>query len=307
MEVRQLEAFVAVAEEGAFTRAADRLNVVQPAVSQAVRRLEEEFGFALFERTSRRVTLTGAGEAFLPHARAVLTRLERARRAAIELSVGRTGLVRLASTGGAWDVAQKLLAEHHAAHPDVDVELGPSGRAPKLQAILDGQLDAALVHSAPPTPGLSFTETSTERWHVVASARHRLADTRQIALRALDRDPLLLVSGEPGGARRLREQLVALCRRAGFEPTLGATLATLDDALIEIARSSAWTFLRAANARDVARVGVVELDICDELPPARLWLAHRSDPAPAIRALAAVASRIRDANPGGAPAPITEV
>jgi hypothetical protein len=108
------------------------------------------------------------------------------------------------------------------------------------------------------------------------------------------------VTGEPGGARRLREQLVDLCRGAGFEPTLGPTLATLEDALIEVARSSAWTFLRAANARDVARVGVVELDICDDLPPARLWLAHRSDPASAIRALAAVARRIGDVQAGGA-------
>ncbi|HZO79530.1 MAG TPA: LysR family transcriptional regulator [Solirubrobacteraceae bacterium] len=298
--MRQLEAFVAVAEEGAFTRAADRLHVVQPAVSQAVRRLEEELGFALFQRTSRRVTLTGPGEAFLPQARAVLSRLERARRAAAELSVGRTGVVRLATTGGAWDVAQKLLAEHHAAHPSVDVELQPAGRAPKLQAILEGQLDAALVHSAPPTPGLSFTETSTEPWHVVASARHPLADAGSISLRALQADPLALVSGDPGGARRLREQLVDLCRAAGFEPTLGPTLATLEDALIEIGRSSAWTFLRAANARDVARVGVVELEVCDELPPARLWLAHRSEPAPAVRALAAVARRLRDAQAGGA-------
>lgn len=295
MEVRQLDAFVAVAEEGAFTRAADRLGVVQPAVSQAVRRLEDELGFPLFTRTSRRVTLTAAGETFLPHARAVLDRLAAARRVADELAVGRSGVVRLASSGGAWDVAQTLLAAHGAAHPGVRVELQPPTRTPKLQAILEGDLDAALVHSAPATPGLSFTETASEPWHVVAATTHPLANRGPIALRELAGDPLVLVMGEVGGARRLREQLLALCHGAGFEPTLGPTLATLEDALIEIARSRAWTFLRAANARDAGRVGIVELTIDDELAPARLWLAHRADPPPATRALAAVAHRLHAA------------
>lgn len=299
MELRQLDAFVAVAEEGTFTRAADRLEIVQPAVSQAVRRLEDELGFALFERSSRRVTLTGAGEAFLPHAREVLDRLERARRAAHDLSTGRTGVVRLASAGGAWDVAQVLLAEHHAAHPEVRVELTPPGRAPKLQAIVDGEIDAALVHSAPRTPGLSFTETASEPWHVVVSSAHPLAGSGPIALRALARDPLVLVSGEPDGVDRLHDQLLALCRGAGFEPTVGPVLATLDDALVEIARSRGWTFLRAANARDAGRAGVVELALGDHLAPARLWLAHRTDPPPATRALAAVARRIHHADRRG--------
>jgi DNA-binding transcriptional LysR family regulator len=101
----------------------------------------------------------------------------------------------------------------------------------------------------PPTPGLSFTETASEPWHVVAASTHPLADRGPIALRELGGDPLVLVTGEPDGARRLRQQLLALCHGAGFEPTLGPTLATLEDALIEISRSRACTFLRAANAR----------------------------------------------------------
>lgn len=286
-------AFVAVAEEGGFTRAADRLGVVQPAVSQAVSRLEEELELVLFERSSRRVTLTSAGQAFLPHARVVLDCLAQAERAAHELAVGRAGVVRLATTGGAWDIVHALLAEHRAAHPDVRVELQVPERAPKLQAILEGQIDVALVHTAPPTPGLSFTEVSHERWHVVASAEHRLAGARAIPLGALARDPLVLVGGEPAGAGRLRAELAAVCRSAGFEPTIGPTLASLEDALIEIARSSGWTLLRAANARSVGPFGVVELAVRDELPPARLWLAHRTQVAPATRSLIALARRLR--------------
>lgn len=293
MELRQLSAFVAVAEEGGFTRAAERLGVVQPAVSQAVGRLEDELDIVLFERSSRRVVLTGAGKAFLPHARTVLDSVAQAERAARDLSAGRAGVVRLATTGGAWDVVQALLVEHRAAHPGVHVELQTPERSPKLQAILDGEIDAALVHTAPPTPGVSFTEVSSEPWHVVASAEHRLAGAGPIRLRDLAGDPLVLVAGEAAGAGRLRAELVALCRGAAFEPTIGPALASLEDALIEIARSNGWTLLRAANARDAGRVGVVELAVEDQLPPARLWLAHRTDAAPATRSLVALARRLR--------------
>lgn len=293
MELRQLSAFVAVAQEGGFTRAAERLGVVQPAVSQAVGRLEDELEIVLFERSSRRVTLTSAGQAFLPHARAVLDALARAEHAAHDLSAGRAGVVRLATTGGAWDVVHTLLVEHRRAHPDVRVELQSPERAPKLEAILDGEIDAALVHTAPPTPGLSFTEVSSEPWHVVASTEHRLAGPDPIRLRALAGDPLVFVGGEPDGASRLKAQLVTLCRGAGLEPTVGPTLATLEDALIEIERSSGWTLLRAANTRDLGRVGVVELALSDELGPAQLWLAHRVHVAPATRTLVALAGRLQ--------------
>jgi DNA-binding transcriptional LysR family regulator len=290
MEVRQLSAFVAVAEEGAFTRAAERLGVVQPAVSQAVRRLEDELGIVLFERSSRRVTVTGAGEAFLPHARAVLARLDDAARVGGELAAGRAGVVRLATALGAPELVHALLAEHRAAHPGVRVELRRSGRSPKLQAVLDGETDVALVHSAPRTPGLSFTEVSSEPWRAVVAAGHALAGGGPIALRALARDPLVLVEGE--GTGRLREQLSALCRGAGFEPVFGPTQPSRDDALVEIARSCAWTLFRAANVPDTGRLGLAELVLEDDLPPARLWLAHRTDPPPATRSLVALARRL---------------
>jgi DNA-binding transcriptional LysR family regulator len=271
---------------------------VQPAVSQAVGRLEDELGIALFERSSRRVTLTSAGEAFLPHARGVLERLAHAERAGHELSAGRSGIVRLASTGGARDVLPRLLSEHRAAHPDVRVELQHARRAPKLQAILDGEIDAALVHTAPATAGLSFTEVAREPWRAVVSAEHPLAASGPVELRALRGDSLVQITGETPAGDRLRDELVAVCRAAGFEPVLGPALDTLDDALIEIARSTAWTLLRAPNAREARRVGVVELEISDDLPPARLWLAHRSSPPPATRSLVALAHRLHGCGDG---------
>jgi DNA-binding transcriptional LysR family regulator len=292
MELRQLSAFVAVADEGGFSRAAERLGVVQPAVSQAVVRLEEELGIVLFERSSRRVVLTGAGEAFLPDARAVLERLARAEAAARELADGQAGVVRLATTGGAWDVVQVLLAEHGEAHPHVQVDLRSPERGSKLDAILAGELDAAIVHSDPRTPGLAFTALRSEPWHVVVGAAHSLLGNGPVALRALASSPLVLVAGEPTGAARLREGLVGMCRDAGFEPSVPPPLASLEEALIEIGRGDGWIMLRSANLRDLDRFGVVELPLAEELPPATLWLAHRTDPAPAARTLVETAARL---------------
>jgi DNA-binding transcriptional LysR family regulator len=113
--------------------------------------------------------------------------------------------------------------------------------------VLGGEVDAALVHTAPRTPGLAFTEVSSEPWRAVASARHPLAGNGPVALAALARDPLVLVGGE--GTPRLREAFLALLRGAGVEPVLGEPLPTLDDALVEIARSRSWTFLRAPTSR----------------------------------------------------------
>jgi DNA-binding transcriptional LysR family regulator len=294
MELRQLSAFVAVAEEGTFTNAAERLGVVQPAVSQAIGRLETELGLVLFERSSRRVTLTSAGAAFLPDARAVLGRLAQAEQTASDLAAGRRGVVRLATTPGAPGLVRALLAHQQAAHPGVRVELAHVRHAPKLRAVVDGEIDVALVHSAPPTSGLTFTEIWREPWRPVVSAAHSLAGGDAVALRALAGDPLVLVAGE--GTTGVREQFTALCRDAGFEPITGPTHANLSDALVHIAQSTGWTLLRASNTRDIERVGVVALTIRDRLAPARLWLAHRTEPAAPTRSLVALAARLHRAH-----------
>lgn len=290
IELRQLKAFVAVAEEGTFVRAAARLGVVQPAVSQAVARLETELGLVLFERSSRRVTLTSAGAAFLPEARAVLGRLAQAEQTARDLAAGRRGLVRMATTPGAPGLLNALLAHHRAAHPGVRVELTRARHTPKLDAVLKGEIDVALVHSAPATPGLAFTEIWREPWQPIVSASHPLAGNAAVSLRELAGDPLVLVAGE--GTIGLREQFTMLCRDAGFKPTAGPTHANLSDALVEIAQSTGWTLLRASNTRDIERLGVVTLDVRDDLAPAQLWLAHRTQPAPATRSLLALATRL---------------
>jgi DNA-binding transcriptional LysR family regulator len=290
IELRQLKAFVAVADEGTFVAAAQQLGVVQPAVSQAVRRLEDELGLVLFDRSSRRVTLTSSGEAFLPEARAVLARLAAAEQVARDLGVGRSGLVRLATTPGAPGLVAALLAHQRAAHPDVEVELVAVPQHAKLRAVVEGDIDVALTHTAAETPGVAFTQVWREPWLAVVSASHPLAGRPPVGLAALAGHPLVLVAED--GAAGVSDQFAELCAGAGFAPTVGRTYATLSDALVEIGRTHAWTLMRASNAGRVGDLGLVALPVADEHCTATLWLAHRPDPPPAVRALVGLASRL---------------
>src|SRR3954447_69291 len=157
MELRQLEAFVAAADEGAITRAADRLHVVQSAVSASVRRLEAELGTPLFVRRARGVTLTDAGRALLPHARAALGAAEAGREAVNAVRGGLSGTVRLGimQSQSSRVSVPRLLRDFRDRHPGVELRVGHMGGSVERAAqVPGGALDLAFValtgRDAPP-------------------------------------------------------------------------------------------------------------------------------------------------------------
>jgi len=287
VEPRQLAAFVAVAEELHFGRAAERLGVAQPGVSQALRRLEARVGRPLVARSSRRVGLTGAGVAFLPHARAALAALAEADRAADLLARDEGAILRLATTPGVGPLLRELLAAFRARHPGIEVRLGRSGGASKREAVLAGELDAALVRDAPARPGIAHVPLEVDAWATLLAEGHPLAHRDRVDLGALAAHPLVFV-----GARRIRLQdaLLAAARDRGLELRRGPEVGTLEDAVATVAASTAWTFLTLGAAAPLAPLGVVAVPLDAELPPAGTWLALRAtDAPPAALALAAVA------------------
>jgi DNA-binding transcriptional LysR family regulator len=152
VELRQREYFVAVAEELHFGRAAARLHIGQPAVSQQIRRLERELGVALFDRNPRTVVLTGAGRHFLPRARAVLGAVEQAQAAVERYVAERHTVLRLGTSTGLGDHLDRLLDMLAVAEPRLTVELVSASTAERLDAVAKGKLDAAFIHNPDGSP-----------------------------------------------------------------------------------------------------------------------------------------------------------
>ena len=249
MELRQLRYFTVVAEQLHFGRAAEILHIGQPAVSQQIQRLERELGVVLFDRTSRTVQLTEAGQRFLPEARAVLAAADRARDAAVSLADPRVSRVlRLGTSTGLGDRLDAVLATLGRLAPDVSVELINASTRARLERVRAGQLDAAFVRGAGEWPGLRLIPVWDDEIVAAVPADHRLAGAREVALADLAPLPLRLVS------RRLNQPLVDLvigaCAQAGFEPVMGPRSGALQDTLASIGSGSpSWTVVYAAHAR----------------------------------------------------------
>jgi DNA-binding transcriptional LysR family regulator len=145
MELRQLRYFVTVAEELHFGKAAERLNIVQPAVSQQVARLERELGLKLLDRSSRHVRLTGDGERMLREARTILAAADRATEVAAELVAGQTAVLRIGTAQGLRDRLERGLAILRERTPGIEITLSSRPAADHLEALRGGELDVAFV------------------------------------------------------------------------------------------------------------------------------------------------------------------
>jgi DNA-binding transcriptional LysR family regulator len=197
MELRQLATFVAVAEEGSFTRASDRLHVVQSAVSAGVRNLERELGATLFDRSTHKVQLTDAGRALLPEARTTLAAAAAAHDAVDAVGGGLRGTVRLGTMQAqgmrAIDIPG-LLAEFRIDHPLVEVHIrhAAGGSSEMATQVQEGRLDLAFV-SLPihELSGVELTPLAREPIMVLAPATHPLAKRKTAALAALAGEPLV--------------------------------------------------------------------------------------------------------------------
>ncbi|NDK90283.1 LysR family transcriptional regulator [Gordonia desulfuricans] len=220
MEIRWLQAFIAVAEELHFGRAATRLQMAQSPLSQTIRKLERDLGVELFERNTRSVALTAAGRAFLPHARAVLSEVERARQATKE-SVGAIyGRITLGFTGVLNHLSLPPLTRAvRDTYPDIELDL--VGRVMTRDAVeqLDsGSLDIAFVGLPVDAAHIRTRLIASEPFGIVVPSDHRLADAGVVDLADLADEEFVSTPRTSGSA--LRESADRACLDAGFRPRI---------------------------------------------------------------------------------------
>ncbi|WFB08360.1 LysR family transcriptional regulator [Streptomyces sp. LX-29] len=240
MELRQLRYFVAVAEEGGFGRAAERLSIVQSAVSQQIRRLERELGVTLFDRSTRRVHLSGAGERLLPEARAALAAAERIRRVAADITTGDEGVLRLGGVQGPGDRIYRLLAALSSTAPRLRVRLRRLPVSDRLTAVRTGELDAALVRALPAAPGLELLPVWTDPLYAALPADHPLAAEPSPRLEHLAELPLRLAPREQNPP--FHDLVTEALRTAGADPVPGPPFTHLQETLTAIAAGApSWT------------------------------------------------------------------
>lgn len=285
IETRLLQQFVAVAEELHFHRAAQRLHMAQPPLSQAIRRLEEQLGVALLERSPRKVVLTPAGASFLDTARRALAQLDEGAALAQRVAAGQAGRLAILFVGTAHAaLLPGLLRAYRAYRPQVALALREATTAEQIEALQQGDADIGLMRwPGAAVPRLSFEQVARERVLVALPDDHALAARPRVALADLARDDFIATPRTEGAG--FHDQLVGLCRHAGFSPRVVQEARELATVLSLVAGGLGVALLPDSLAA-VPRPGVVWKPITVNAPQDMLcmdlvaaWDASRTMPA----------------------------
>lgn len=290
MELRHLRYFLAVADTANFTKAAERLGIGQPPLSQQIKALETELDVELFKRTARGAELTLAGRVFAEEARRILADAEHAARAAKRAARGEIGHLRVGFTGTAAfnENVAELIRRFREAYPEPELTLHEATSGMLLNALEAGQLDVAIVRpERRVADAVQQREWLVEPLLVALPSAHRLAARRRIALPDLADEPFVQVLREAGGT--LVDDIVAACAAVGFEPKLAQPVPQMSSAVTLVAAGLGISIV-PKSITQVRVAGVVYRPLVARELRARLALAARRDDAsPLVRNFLALA------------------
>lgn len=294
MELHHVRAFLAVAEELHFGRAAQRLHMAQPPLSRTIKQLERGLGSPLFERTTRTVRLTLQGEALLGPARAIIEAFDEAERAVTHAAAGETGKVRIGFAGpSSHEPVSDLARAMRGEYPGIELELTSFiYGSDTVGQLMSHELDMAIVRFAStPSPGIDARVVQRERFVIVVPEGHWLADRYDITMEDLADEPWVMLSAASGSV--VRDALFNRAHEAGFMPRVvqqapdSWTIMALVKAGVGITLSidSAFTSLDPRGLHIIPLRGIN--------PYTRASLAWRSDdPSPALRRVIEMSERV---------------
>ncbi|XGV94726.1 MAG: LysR substrate-binding domain-containing protein [Leptolyngbya sp. BL-A-14] len=283
MELRHLHYFIAVAEELHFSRAAERLHISQPPLSQQIRDLEDELGVKLFERTKRQVQLTEAGKAFLERSYLVLDQLEQSIAATQRIGRGEVGQLAIGFVDSAMLTAlPEILRTFRAQFPAVDLRLQELTTAQQIQALYDRQIDVGIVRSAISEPGLSVECFLPESLVLALPETHPLSAQAKVSLSTLTNESFILFPAKLGPI--FYEQIMDLCQQAGFRPKV-AQEAVQMQTIVGLVAAGLGIALVPASMQNFHRSGVIYRPLQEQIPEIGLYLTWRQqDDSPVIKA-----------------------
>ena len=283
MELRQIQYFVVVARQRHFTRAAASLGVAQPALSQQIRQLEDELGVRLLDRSSRPVTLTPAGVAFLARAERIVAEARLAEEDVREYAgIGRGRLVvgALPALASLW--LPPVLARFRAAHPRTDVTVREENTEELARLVGSGQLDLALLHAVPGSyagdrleGGVVMERLFDEELMAVVPPAHRLAGRASVSLAELRGEPFVLLGRGVG----LSHTVLAATAAEGFSPDVVAEARTVRTLCALVAAGVGVSIVARLPARAPGN-GLVALPLVPPLPAHTTVVAWRGDSRP---------------------------
>ncbi|HTD05297.1 LysR substrate-binding domain-containing protein [Undibacterium sp.] len=298
MELRHLRYFVTVAEELHFTRAAERLHIGQPPLSQQIQALEEEVGVQLLERSKRWVRLTPAGKFFLDDARKILAMSEQATQTARRANRGEIGELRIGFTPSTpfTEIFPAVINLFRKRFPQVTLSLRELPTMRQLEAIEERQLDLGFIRptEVEVAKSISLNILSDDPLLLVMPAKHRLANRKSIPFKELAAESFVMYPHHAGTG--LSRQIQRLCREAGFEPRI-VQEAQEASTIIGLVAAGCGVSILPESFRNIQLSGVAYRPMAGHTSKTTLMLAklaNENNPlTAAFLELAATAAKIR--------------
>jgi len=275
MELRHLRYFITVAEELNFSRAAEKLHIAQPPLSQQIRDLEAELGVQLFQRTKRRVELTAAGVVFLEEVNKVFTQVNQAVRAAQRASRGEIGqLVIGFNSSATYSILPELLRRFQQQCPDVELVLHELTTTQQLEKLYRNQIDLGLLYLPVDESKFSVLPVFKEPLILALPETHFLVNQPQISMHELIDEPFILPSYHLGAG--LYSQIMGLFQQTGFHPQVAQSVTMLQTAVSLVAGGVGIAFV-PSSLQNLQRTGVVYKAIAETTPEVEIavvWQQH---------------------------------
>lgn len=281
MELRHLHYFLAVAEELNFSRAADRLHMAQPPLSQQIRQLESELGFSLFHRTKRRVQLTEAGQIFLVEVQQVLRQLEQAVEIGRQASRGDVGQLAIGFVSStAYNILPPILQTFRRQVPGVVLELQELTTREQLQALAEGKLDIGFVRPPVEEPGFESATIFQEPLIVALPEAHSLRTASTLSVRSLANE--LFIMFPRAIAPGLYDPIISLCRQAGFSPQVVQEAIQMQT-IVSLVAAEMGVAIVPLSLQNLQRQGVVYKLLQEPTPMVEVTVVWRTEPAPTVQ------------------------